>query len=81
MPMLLLYSYFFLIRILTLKGEGKSIRLGKLIKLTKPLPKSFITGSKKLLAENSSDTAFLMSLGHIIVSKPLISQVHHTRFL
>lgn len=51
-----------------IKQEGKSIRLGKLIKLTKPLPKSFRTGSKKLLAENSSDTAFLMSLGHILVN-------------
>lgn len=80
MPMLLLYSYFFLIRILTLQREGKSIRLWKLIKLTRPLPKSFITGSKKLLAENSSDTAFLMNLGHILVSNPLISLVHHTRF-
>lgn len=80
MPMLLLYSYFFLIRILTLQREGKSIRLWKLIKLTRPLPKSFITDSKKLLAENSSDTAFLMNLGHILVSNPLISLVHHTRF-
>lgn len=66
--MLLLYCCVFLIRILILQREGKFIRLRKLTKLTRLtelLAKSSIISSKKVLAENCSDAALLLSLGHV----------------